>query len=129
MDGRFCEYFPNQYFNCTYKFGQSFSGIKLVFPLFHGRKILRILSKSIFQLHLQVWSKFLWNQTRFPSIPWTEDSANTFQINISIALTSLVKVSLDSNSFSLYSMDGRFCEYFPNQYFNCTYKFGQSFSG
>ena len=35
------------------------------------------------------------------SIPWTEDS-NPFQINISIALTSLVKVSLESNSFSFY---------------------------
>ena len=35
------------------------------------------------------------------TIPWTEDS-NPFHINISIALTSLVKVSLESNSFSFY---------------------------
>ena len=42
------------------------------------------------------------NDYKKASIPTTEDSANTFQINISIALTSLVKVSLESNSFSFY---------------------------
>ena len=42
------------------------------------------------------------NDYKKASIPWTEDSVNTFQINISIALTSLVKVSLESNSFSFY---------------------------